>query len=120
MLKTLARLFLASIFIIGGANTFINPDGRASKVAAAGIPKPRQATILNGALMVVAGSMLALDIAPKLSAALLAGLLIPTTFVGHPFWKEQNPRDRANQQVHFLKNLVMLGGLLTVLAEKDC
>ena len=59
-------------------------------------------------------------IAPKLSAALLAGLLIPTTFVGHPFWKEQNPRDRANQQVHFLKNLVMLGGLLTVLAEKDC
>ena len=118
MLKTLARLFLATMFISGGADTFINPDGRASKVAAAGIPNPRQATILNGAIMVVAGSMLALDIAPKLSATLLAGVLIPTTFVGHPFWSVDDPRDRANQQVHFLKNLAMLGGLLTVLAEK--
>lgn len=119
MFKTLARLLLAAMFISGGADTFIKPDGRASKVAAAGIPQPRQATILNGALMVVAGVMLALDIAPKLAATLLAGLLIPTTFVGHPFWSVDDPKDRANQQVHFLKNISMLGGLLTVLAEKE-
>jgi uncharacterized membrane protein YphA (DoxX/SURF4 family) len=118
MLKTLGRLFLASMFISGGADTFMHPDGRASKVAAAGIPKPRQTAILNGALMVVAGLLLALDIAPKLSAALLTGLLIPTTLVGHPFWKLEDPGERASQRVHFLKNLAMLGGLLTVLAEK--
>jgi uncharacterized membrane protein YphA (DoxX/SURF4 family) len=120
MFKTLGRMFLASMFIAGGASTVMDPDGRASKVATAGIPKPREATILNGALMVVAGSMLALDIAPKLSAALLAGLLIPTTIVGHPFWNEEDPGARANQQTHFVKNLSMLGGLLTVLAEKNC
>ena len=119
MFKTLGRLFLASMFIQGGANTFLNPDGRASKVAAAGIPNPRQATILNGRVMVVAGSMLALDVMPKLAAALLAGALIPTTFVGHPFWNENNPGGRVNQQVHFLKNLSMLGGLLTVLADRS-
>src|SRR5436190_19296225 len=118
MFKTLGRMFLASMFIFGGANTFMKPDGRAGKVAAAGIPNPRQAAILNGAIMVVAGSMLALDIAPKLSATLLAGTLIPTTFVGHPFWNEDDPGMRANQQTHFLKNLAMLGGLLTVLSEK--
>src|SRR5215469_1777366 len=117
MLKTLARLLLASMFISGGSDTFIHPDGRASKVATAGIPQPRQATILNGALMVIAGVMLALDIAPKLAATILAALLIPTTIVGHPFWKIENPADQANQRVHFLKNLAMLGGLLTVLAE---
>jgi putative oxidoreductase len=54
MFKTLARMSLASMFIAGGASTFMDPDGRASKVAVAGIPKPREATILNGALMVVA------------------------------------------------------------------
>lgn len=119
MFKTLGRLSLASIFISGGANTFINPDGRASKVAAAGIPKARQSTILNGAVMVVGGSLLALDIAPKLSAMLLIGSLIPTTFVGHPFWNEENATNRAGQQTHFLKNLGLIGGLLTVLTEKN-
>jgi uncharacterized membrane protein YphA (DoxX/SURF4 family) len=119
MFKTLGRLFLASIFIYGGANTFISPDGRAKIVEGAGIPMARQATILNGIIMVVAGSMLALDLMPKLAAVLLAGSLIPTTFVGHPFWKEQHHGNRAGQQVHFLKNAGLFGGLLTVLAEKD-
>jgi putative oxidoreductase len=119
MLKTLGRLLLAKIFIYSGANAFMNPDALVSKVAAAGVPKPRQSTILNGAVMFVAGSMLALDIAPKLSAALLAISLIPTTLVGHPFWNEEDPGNRANQQIHFLKNLAIIGGLLIVLAEKN-
>ncbi len=118
MLKALGRLFLACIFVSSGADTFLNPDGRASKVAAAGIPSPREATILNGIVMIVAGSMLALDIAPKLAAVLLAGALIPTTLVGHPFWNEQDSESRMGQQIHFLKNLAILGGLLTVMAEK--
>ena|SRR5437763_1366735 len=121
MVKTLGRLFLASIFISGGTDTFMHPDERASKVVAAGIPKPREATLLNGAVMMVAGVMLALDIAPKLAAVLLAGALIPTTLVGHAFWNEEDLGNRATQRIHFLKNLAMLGGLLTVLAEeREC
>jgi len=45
----------------------------------------------------------------------LAACLIPTTFVGHPYWKEENPAAKANQKIHFLKNLAMLGGLLVVI-----
>jgi putative oxidoreductase len=119
MFKTLGRLFLAWIFISGGASVFANPDGRASKVAAAGIPKARQSTILNSFVMIVAGSLLGLDIAPKLSALALVGSLIPTTLVGHPFWNEENPANRAGQHAHFLKNLGLIGGLLTVLTEKN-
>ena len=122
MLKNLGRMLLASIFISAGANTFMQPDGRAEKVAAAGIPQPRQATILNGAVMVLGGAALAAGIAPKLAATALLGALIPTTVVGHAFWKEETPAAKASQQVQFLKNLAMMGGLLLVLAddsEKD-
>ncbi|GHO55707.1 DoxX family membrane protein [Ktedonobacter robiniae] len=119
MLKTLGRMLLASIFISGGANTFMQPDGRAEKVAAAGIPQPRQAAILNGAVMVVGGAALAAGIAPKLAATALLGALIPTTIVGHPFWKEETPAGNANQQVQFLKNLAAVGGLLLVLADNS-
>jgi len=45
--------------------------------------------------------------------------LIPTTFVGHPFWKESESAARKNQQVQFLKNLGLIGGLLLVLLEKN-
>ncbi|GAC1370557.1 MAG: hypothetical protein NVS2B12_05370 [Ktedonobacteraceae bacterium] len=119
MFKALGRLLLGSIFIFGGANTFANPGGRVTKVEAAGIPQPRQATILNGAIMVIGGTALAAGLLPKVAAALLAGSLIPTTYVGHAFWQEEQPGNRANQQTQFLKNLSMLGGLLLVLAQKD-
>jgi putative oxidoreductase len=119
MFRTIARVLMASIFISGGSSTFVSPDGRATKVANAGIPQARQATIVNGAVMVLAGLALAVGIAPKLSALALTGTLLPTTFVGHPYWKEENPATRSAQQVQFLKNLSMLGGLLVILTEKN-
>jgi putative oxidoreductase len=118
MVGTLSHLSLASIFISGGANLFINPEGPSGRVEAVGIPQARRATILNGAVMVVAGTMLAVGIVPKLAALVLAGTLVPTTLVGHPYWKETDSRLRASQQTQFLKNLAVVGGLLAVLAEK--
>lgn len=119
MIKTIGHMLLSTMFISGGFKAFQEPGGRTQKVAAAGIPAPRQATILNGAVMTVAGTTLALGIAPKLSAVALIGALIPTTFVGHSFWTETAPQNRMNQQIHFMKNLAMIGGLIAVLAEKD-
>jgi len=118
MFKALGRLLLATIFISGGANTFMNPDGRAKKVEDAGIPLPRQATILNGAIMVIAGVALAIGLLPKVAATALIGSLLPTTYVGHPYWNEENPGNRAGQQTHFLKNLSLIGALLVVISEK--
>src|SRR6266702_6060743 len=118
MFKSHGHLLLAGIFISGGTNTFMSPESRAIKVAKAGIPNPKGAAMLNGATMVVAGTALACDFAPKLAAIILIGTLIPTTFVGHPFWTESDPANRSAQRIHFLKNVSLLGGLLLVLAEK--
>ncbi len=119
MLKSLSRLLLSGIFISGGADAFLKPGGRVKKVAAFDIPEAEQAVKLNGATMVFAGTALALGIAPKAAATVLIGCLIPTTIVGHPFWKEEDSGSRKNQQVQFLKNLGLMGGLLLVLLEKN-
>jgi putative oxidoreductase len=118
MLRSLGHLLLSSIFIISGWETFSNPGGRVKKVADAGIPQPDQAVKLNGALMVIFGALLGLNIAPKLAATMLIGSLIPTTLVGHAFWKEQSDQGRQMQLTQFLKNLGLIGGLLMVLREK--
>ncbi len=119
LIKTLSHAFLAGIFIINGYGAFAEPGGRVTLVDKARIPAPRQAVILNGGTMVVGGTALAVGFLPKLAALVLIGSLIPTTLVGHPYWKEENPQTRANQQGQFLKNLAMIGGLVAVLLEKD-
>jgi putative oxidoreductase len=117
MIRALGRLLLSGVFIVGGFGAFAQPGGRVNKVEAAGIPNPRQSTILNGAIMMIGGLALATGVAPKLAAATLVASLVPTTFVGHPYWQEEDPGVRANQRIHFLKNLTMIGGLLFVLVD---
>ena len=118
MIRSLGQICLAGIFVSSGMQSFVNPAGPAGRVAAAGIPEPQQAVELNGAAMVVGGTLLALDIAPKLGALVLLGTIVPTTLVGHAFWKEESGTSRKNQQIQFYKNLGLLGGLLLVLTEK--
>ncbi|HEV7234759.1 MAG TPA: DoxX family protein [Ktedonobacteraceae bacterium] len=119
MRRTGIRLLLSGIFIYGGWGAFSKPGGRPKLVAAAGIPRPEQAVVLNGALMILAGLLLSLGIMPKLAAALLIGSLVPTTLVGHPFWKEESGPEREKQMLQFLKNLGLISGLLMVLTEKN-
>jgi len=118
IIRSASRLLLSGIFISGGAQAFLEPGGRIKKVAEAGFPEPGRAVEINGAIMVVGGILLASGIAPRLAAALLIGTLVPTTYVGHAFWKEENEIGRKNQLTQFFKNLGLLGGLLLVLIEK--
>jgi putative oxidoreductase len=119
MRRTGIQLLLSGIFIYGGWGAFSKPGGRPKMVAAAGIPRPEQAVVLNGAVMIVAGLLLGLGIAPRLASALLIGSLVPTTIVGHPFWKDEPGPEREKQMLQFLKNLGLISGLLMVLTEKD-
>jgi putative oxidoreductase len=118
MLKSLSHMLLSGIFIKGGFDAFMEPGGRVALVEKSALPNPRLAVELNGVVMVVGGSMLALGIAPKLAAGLLVGSLVPTTIVGHAFWKEENAASHEMPFIQFLKNLGLIGGLLLILREK--
>jgi uncharacterized membrane protein YphA (DoxX/SURF4 family) len=72
---------------------------------------------LNGAVQFTAGSLLALDIFPRLSALAIAATLVPTTAAGHRFWEFEDEKERAQQRIHFLKNLAIFGGLLIAAAD---
>lgn len=72
---------------------------------------PELLTKVNGGVMVGAGLLLAIGKLPRLSAAALAATIVPTTFAGHRFWELDDPGERAAQQIHFMKNVGLLGGL---------
>lgn len=115
--RRLARPLLASMFIAGGADTLRNPGPRPEMVAKAGLSDPDKLVKINGATQLIGGLALATGRLPRLSALALAGSLVPTTYVGHPFWSETDKQAKSQQQIQFFKNLSMLGGLLLAAAD---
>lgn len=115
--RKIARPLLATMFITGGADTLRNPGPRPEMVEKAGLNDPEKLVKINGVTQLVGGLALATGRLPRLSALALAGSLVPTTYVGHPFWSEQDATAKKQQQIQFFKNLSMLGGLLLAAAD---
>jgi putative oxidoreductase len=116
---------LASMFVMGGYSALRNPAQHvrmagpvteklsdATDQAQVPTADEKQMVLINGAAQVIGGLALATGRLPRLSALVLAGSLVPTTAAGHRFWEEKDKTQRANQQIHFFKNLSMFGGLL--------
>lgn len=70
----------------------------------------------NGAAMVVGGGMIASGLGTRVGAGIVAASLVPTTVAGHAFWEIEDPMQRKMQQVQFVKNVSLLGGLLVIAA----
>lgn len=126
--RIVARPLLASMFVAGGLDAARNPKSKASQAEkvveplaqALHIPDdPVTLVRVNGAVQMAAGALLAAGRLPRLSAAVLAGSLVPTTLAGHRFWEEEDPTARAVQRIGFMKNLAMLGGLLLAAADTE-
>ncbi|HEX6148274.1 DoxX family protein [Nocardioides sp.] len=128
MTRLLARPMLASMFLVGGVNALRNAPALAAKakpvtqrlapLAEKAVPQvsmpenPVTLIRVNAAAQIGAGFTLATGRAPRLSAAVLAATLVPTTLAGHRYWEEDDPAARSNQRIHFFKNVSMLGGLM--------
>jgi uncharacterized membrane protein YphA (DoxX/SURF4 family) len=119
-LRFVARLTFAWIFIASGYDVLRKPGRRTDLVAkAVPVPEPELLVRLNGGLMVAGGTALALGFKPRLAALELAATLVPTTYVGHQFWKQSDPAARRSQRVHFDKNVSLIGGLLAFALTED-
>ena len=122
--RTLGRPLLAAIFIVSGLDVLAKPEGRAKAAkpvvdAVADVVRvaprdPVTAVTINAIVHVGGGAMLAAGILPRLAALALATTMVPTTLAAHRFWEIEDPAQRGQQRVHFLKNTAILGGLLVV------
>jgi uncharacterized membrane protein YphA (DoxX/SURF4 family) len=126
-LRPAARALTGSTYVLLGFDALREPGGRvdqAGPVLAAirkVAPLPEDDELIvrgNAAVMVAGGTLLALGIAPRLSALALACSLIPTTLAGHRYWTIEDPAARKQQRIQFHKNVAMLGGLLLAVIDE--
>lgn len=105
-LALLARVLLATIFVLSGAAKLADPAGTAAYVASAGLPAPTLAA-WGAALLELLGGLAVLSGYRARSAALaLAGFSVLAAVFFHNQLADQN------QMIHFMKNLAIGGGLL--------
>ncbi len=133
--RLVARPLLASMFFVGAADALRNTSAAADRAqpvadrlvglgqkAAPQAPIPQDATTLvriNAGIQIVAAASLATGRMPRLSSAVLAGSLVPTTLAGHRFWEQKDPEAKKVQTQHFVKNLAALGGLILAAGDTD-
>lgn len=127
-LRPAARILTGSTYALLGFDALRAPGARvdqAAPVLAAireRIPLPADDELVvkgNAAVQVLGGTLLALGIAPRLSALALAGSLIPTTLAGHAYWTIEDPAARKQQRIQFHKNMAMIGGLLFAVLDQS-
>lgn len=110
------QALLGAVFMKLGFDAAVDPGSRVDKAAALGMPNAELAVRGNGAAMVAAGAALTLDKLPRLAALGLIAAMVPTTLAGHAFWSFDGADRKANE-IHFLKNAGLVGGLLLVLTR---
>jgi len=129
--SALARPLLASAFIVDGIDSLRNVDEHAAKVAplaptlaklgkkVPGLPTDTKTlTRLIAAVEIGAGVMLARGKQPRLAAATLALLVIPTTLIKYPVTSTTGA-ERSENLSGLLRNAALLGGLIFAAEDRQ-
>lgn len=107
------RVAIALIFILSGFGKIGGFDGTAGYMASKGLPFVSILLVLTIIVELGGGLMILLGIKARWAATVLVLFLIPVTLIFHPFWAVEAATAQA-EQIAFLKNLAIMGGLLYV------
>lgn len=115
--RRVGQIALGIPFVVLGVQAAADPGARVGAAESLGIPEPEAAVRVNGAAMALGGLALGLNVLPRAAALGLIASLVPTTLAGHAFWTADDDA-RPVQQIQFLKNVGLAGGLLAIAGRK--
>lgn len=111
-LVPIGRVLLAGIFVVSALGHF--SQATIGYAASQGVPLANIAVPLSGILAFFGGLSVMLGYKTRIGAALLVLFLVPVTLMMHRFWGIADPEVAMVQQIMFMKNVAILGGVLLV------
>jgi putative oxidoreductase len=106
---------MSIIFISSGLQKVAMFSMMTGYVAAKHLPLPAVSLGIAAAVEVFGGLAVLLGFRARVAAWVLFLYLIPTTVFFHNFWA-QSGMEQMDAQIHFFKNVAIMGGLLFVAA----
>jgi putative oxidoreductase len=114
-LAVAGRVLLALMFILAGFSKLGNIEGTAGYIASGGLPFGSLLAVVVGLLELLGGLALAVGFQARWAALALGLFTLAASVLFHKFWAV--PADQAMvQQLMFMKNLSVAGGLFIVAA----
>ena len=110
------RILLAIIFIKSGFGKITGFEGTAAYMASKGLPMTQLLLVGTIIIELLGGIMLVVGFKARWAALAIFLWLIPTTLIFHKFWGLADAKEAATQQIQFLKNITIMGGMLMVYA----
>lgn len=114
-LSLIGRILLAVIFLVSGFDKIGGFAGLVGAITSKGLPVPQVFAGATIAIEIGAGLMLVFGWKARWAAFALAVFTAIVTFFFHNFWAVPEAR-RMTEQIQFMKNLALIGGMLMVMA----
>ncbi|MNN38512.1 Inner membrane protein YphA [compost metagenome] len=109
------RILLSLVFLLSGIDKLTDIAGTAGYIASVGLPAATSLAVLSGAFEILAALALALGWKARWAAFGLAQFTLLTNFLFHNYWAL--PADQVfMEQLMFMKNVSIAGGMLVVAA----
>jgi putative oxidoreductase len=115
ILFLIGRIIVGGYFLMASFNHFTNTGMMAGYAQSKGTPAPKLAVMGSGVILLLGGASFLLGYHPTIGTILLVIFLLGVTVKIHNFWTISDPMARMNEQVHFGKNVAMIGFLLMTL-----
>jgi len=114
-LVLVGRLLLALMFVLAGFSKLGGIEGTAAYIASAGLPMATALAVIVGLLELVGGIAIMVGYHARWAALALGLFTLAASLLFHNFWSM--PADKAFvQQLMFMKNMSVAGGLFVVAA----
>ena len=111
----IARILLALLFVLASFGKLTGLEGTAGYIASRGLPAPMLLAVAAGVVELVAGVLIIIGWQARWAALALAAFTLVATFIFHNFWAVPEAQ-QMTQQLMFMKNISVVGGLLFVFA----
>jgi putative oxidoreductase len=113
------RIIFGGFFLYSGINHLRKGDEMAPYAKAKGVPAPELAVKLSGVPLIVGGASILLGVKPRIGAMAILGFLAGISPVMHDFWANEDPSQRQNEMINFLKNVALAGGALALMGVEE-
>lgn len=115
----LGRIIFGGFFLYNGINHLRHAQDMAPHLESKGVPMPDLAVKLSGVPLIVGGASILLGAKPKLGALAILGFLAGVSPIMHNFWSKEDPGERMNEMINFMKNAALAGGALALMGVDE-
>lgn len=115
----IGRLLFGGFFLYNGINHLRNRKQMGPYAESKGVPKGDLTVALTGIPLIIGGASLLSGVKPKLGAAAILGFLAGVSPIMHDFWRQEDPTQRQNEMINFMKNAALAGGALALMGVEE-